>query len=705
MKTLYKVLLLVLIVLIAGSGFYYWQKQEEKHKSPPSLTFGSDTTFLKAYLASTNYAEYTDADVSAWTTSGYQKTADVDTNVHYYYPSNDISVDNILKSIKPIVGNKVIFLFYSPGGENLGAGTTSEGYYTYPDISAAATGGTTPVRGVSESQKTSFKVPKNRAFALVLNGSVTEFWNKAGADIYDETATVEDYGSEGIESLLDGLPNGGWVMIPLKEISPADIGTTQISYQNSVNDEDFMVLSYLFESHDLISVFYLNGENQFGQVTNQEDLKELIDGSAGYAILWLRLDSSITFPQFGNPACSDLVDNDHDTKTDYSADPGCTNALDTDETDAPAVTWSVAPNPATGGTLNAGDGYPNGYSSHIRITFVGSTVTYTPVTSGVGLTASVAGMPSALGTPSFSNNVLDIPYDPSKLVGGSSYVLIVKKETLTSGGQQFLTGNIVYTYTTGGDSTQTVSYTLTPANGGQLVVAGGIIRLHFTSGVTALTLPGCATISDPIFNTINDPTLKKLSPSGSAAENKILSACASDEQTIKFIYGKLDGDSSYTLTIPKAWINGKASKIAVSTSITAQYTTLAEEIPPATWQLTCPNNKNLIGSGILGGSKEGKMLLYFSKEVQSITTSGIDLRQVTGGIFNKFKRVEPGVSAHFKYFFYELDTESGEEYSFTIPKNNITFTDGTKLTDDVVITGLKSVEMDTDQCASAGGSS
>jgi hypothetical protein len=36
------------------------------------------------------------------------------------------------------------------------------------------------------------------------------------------------------------------------------------------------------------------------------------------------------------PQCSDGIDNDGDTLTDFPSDPGCLSAIDNDETDPPA---------------------------------------------------------------------------------------------------------------------------------------------------------------------------------------------------------------------------------------------------------------------------------------------------------------------------------------------------------------------------------
>jgi MYXO-CTERM domain-containing protein len=66
----------------------------------------------------------------------------------------------------------------------------------------------------------------------------------------------------------------------------------------------------------------------------------------------------------GTAACSDGKDNDGDGKTDYPADPGCSSADDTDETDVPQC---------SDGIDNDGDGlfdYPNdpGCASYLDVT-------------------------------------------------------------------------------------------------------------------------------------------------------------------------------------------------------------------------------------------------------------------------------------------------------------------------------------------------
>ena len=52
--------------------------------------------------------------------------------------------------------------------------------------------------------------------------------------------------------------------------------------------------------------------------------------------------TTVTVEVAGAPQCSDGIDNDQDGLTDFPADPGCDNAADNDETDAPAVSVQAA---------------------------------------------------------------------------------------------------------------------------------------------------------------------------------------------------------------------------------------------------------------------------------------------------------------------------------------------------------------------------
>jgi flagellar basal body-associated protein FliL len=137
--------------------------------------------------------DQTDVDTYSAPTNANFKPATK--GVQYYFSEREITVEEIIKNIKPQSGLQILIAFYSPGEEELG---TNKCYYIYPKG---------PYSGTCEIQNVmNFKLPKGRGYAII--GSKDFEYN---SDVIKNAKT-----SPSAEYLENFKANEGWVLLPVK---------------------------------------------------------------------------------------------------------------------------------------------------------------------------------------------------------------------------------------------------------------------------------------------------------------------------------------------------------------------------------------------------------------------------------------------------------------------------------------------------------
>lgn len=111
--------------------------------------------------------------------------------IHLYYAERDMTVKQIIDSIVPIEGNKILFAFY-----NYGINYSPKGFYLYPAVAG----------NFVISDPTTFEIPAYHAFTMIACED-SAIWN-----ISNET----DQAAELYENLAD--LTDGWILIPATAI-------------------------------------------------------------------------------------------------------------------------------------------------------------------------------------------------------------------------------------------------------------------------------------------------------------------------------------------------------------------------------------------------------------------------------------------------------------------------------------------------------
>ncbi len=150
--------------------------------------------------------DQTDVDTFSAPANANFKTATK--GVQYYYSEQEITVDELIKNIKPEAGLQILIAFYSPGETELG---TNKCYYIYP---------TGPYSETCEIQNLmNFKIPKGRGYAVI--GSKDFEYN---SNLIKNAKTTPS-----VDYLENFKSNEGWVLLPVK-----DQNTLKTSLSNNV---------------------------------------------------------------------------------------------------------------------------------------------------------------------------------------------------------------------------------------------------------------------------------------------------------------------------------------------------------------------------------------------------------------------------------------------------------------------------------------
>lgn len=111
--------------------------------------------------------------------------------IHLYYAERDMTVKQIIDSIVPIEGNKILFAFY-----NYGINYSPKGFYLYPEVAG----------NFAISDPNTFEIPAYHAFTMIACED-SAIWNilnetNQAAELYENLADLTD----------------GWILIPATAI-------------------------------------------------------------------------------------------------------------------------------------------------------------------------------------------------------------------------------------------------------------------------------------------------------------------------------------------------------------------------------------------------------------------------------------------------------------------------------------------------------
>lgn len=230
----------ILLVLAVGGIFLYQFKNQENR--PPELSITSFEALMNSALPFHTFTAEDESSYQAPSTLG--SSIKLTQGVHFYYPNADITIDSIIRNIKPIANNKVLIVYYKPEDQK---------FYVYPK---GPFENTTVI-----SDTANFKILKNHGF-IIISKKETDIWGVEGEKTALSGTASSDY------QFLNSL--NGWVLIPsMTSISNYLNTTTEINSR-------------------IGNVYKQNGSNNFTEVTKVGSTYT-ITFSEGYYMMWLNL--------------------------------------------------------------------------------------------------------------------------------------------------------------------------------------------------------------------------------------------------------------------------------------------------------------------------------------------------------------------------------------------------------------------------------
>ncbi|MFC1616337.1 hypothetical protein ACFL21_04300 [Patescibacteria group bacterium] len=224
----------LIIGILIFNNYYFKQNSID---SPPSLS-SQQSLFQGLIKTSKGFLSVTDEDVQNFLGFNFLNCSPVEmpAGTHYYYLKKDLTVGEIFNRIEPIVGNKLLVAFYSPGESSLGL---NEAYYTYPE------GQFDTINLMDWNQK----IPAYRGFALIMK--------HASRGCLEKTSSVP---SEFHSFLSD--QESGWILTPVPNCGLIE------SFRTKINQ-----------------LWAQNGDNSFAFVDSQNYANEC--KNPGFNLVWI----------------------------------------------------------------------------------------------------------------------------------------------------------------------------------------------------------------------------------------------------------------------------------------------------------------------------------------------------------------------------------------------------------------------------------
>lgn len=264
---------LVALVAIGGVVYYTWPREVAGEDTPPVLE--TNNSALQGYFVDDKieFLNYEEKDEQVFEefkkntkdfSDIFGTPTDIESGIHFYSFKSDRSFKFAFDAFKPVEGNKVLFFFYSPGGEEDYGYDKGKGFYVFPKG---------PFKGTFEIKKNELDskiIPVGRTL-----GVISEFGVDEGVVAYSYQGEKDP--ATAFEPLGNTL--GGWVQVALPKNPTAAI--TLISDRIALNGENKM------------QIWIQDKTNSFKRV----DLKNLDSEIGQFRRAWFKLNPKVTFSQ------------------------------------------------------------------------------------------------------------------------------------------------------------------------------------------------------------------------------------------------------------------------------------------------------------------------------------------------------------------------------------------------------------------------
>lgn len=239
----------ILLVLAVGGIFLYQNKNAENR--PPLLSMDSSSfegsmTNLKGFYEYTA-EDVTDAKIAEFTALSGASTA-LSKGIHFYYSTSEISIENVIKNIKPVLRNQILIVFYDTGVSK---------FKVYPQ------GPFSGMTAISNTAISATKIPKYHSF-IIISKKQSEIKNIKSEKqaMTDNSASGDIYGFNSVTE--------GWVLVP----APSNINDYINTSKTNARIEQIWVQ---------------NADNSFIQALNKTPLTVVPITGSTYYTMWVKI--------------------------------------------------------------------------------------------------------------------------------------------------------------------------------------------------------------------------------------------------------------------------------------------------------------------------------------------------------------------------------------------------------------------------------
>jgi len=241
--------LAIAVVALSAGYVLYNQNSHNNDELPPDFFLGS--TAFKGFMVEENFYKFDSDDVASFSAPTGTKVTLKD-GLNYYYSNKDITVKEVIDSIVPVDGNRILIAYYEPKFE--GSETGNERFWGYP------------IGPNTISSPSSFAIPEQLGFAIFSQGE-SDIYNISPASIKPTSRGLLTGVAQPPYKHIANIKNG-WMLMP--------------------NGDDLSELLSNNEVKERIAeMYYQSGTERFSPCGITHSMDDCLSGAGEYHMLWI----------------------------------------------------------------------------------------------------------------------------------------------------------------------------------------------------------------------------------------------------------------------------------------------------------------------------------------------------------------------------------------------------------------------------------
>lgn len=202
----------------------------------------------------------------------------------YYYPTNQVSFQDVIEAIKPVAGARVLIVYYNTRGndpyKSFDESDKNKNFYVYPNPWS------TSVTAVPESKLDEYLVPAYHGIIILTNKKSVEicadYFNGANEKIDDMWSSSEESIDSFYSNVGAGFPENGWFLVPLND---------PVMFEALMSERGGDIAHVWAQKYYNTVKTGENGGSDFVKVDLSAD--NPLNGLNDYEMLWMKFDDKL----------------------------------------------------------------------------------------------------------------------------------------------------------------------------------------------------------------------------------------------------------------------------------------------------------------------------------------------------------------------------------------------------------------------------